>query len=26
MKKVADRPKDMDDIQHLQWIMEQNEE
>lgn len=22
MKEVANRPKDIDDIQHLRWIME----
>ena len=26
MKKTAGRPKDKDDIQHLQWILEENEE
>jgi len=25
MKEVANRPRDVDDIQHLRWIMEENE-
>lgn len=26
MKRVADRPRDRDDIQHLQWILEESEQ